>query len=482
MKRAGLFSCLFLWPLVSSAQWQLEGPSLKAYQHVLRFEFDDASALISNDLPVSQYLEHLTDAVQLFLTEDDSMYSAYRNAFDIRESFIEDQEPSPYRDYYLAQMLLHDSFIRLKFGEELNGAWAFRQSYRAIEKNIERYPDFPPNQKIRGLHEVIVGSAPERHQWLLKLLGFDGSITSGLQQLQVYGGEPGPEQLETHLMLAFIHSHMLQEYAISLEYLDPYQDQLTNHALINFTAVSIHAKHSHAEKGLTLLAEFTPSPTAYPFPFTQYLQGKLLLQKGEWAKAVAALQEFQEHFRGVNYLKDAAYKTGIGYYMLGDAQSELWFDRSRSIKTSVTEADKYAGHALQSPLPHKDLIQARLLTDGGYYEHATQALEGIDKSALSGRDVIEYSYRFGRLYHRTGQLSMAIPLYKATIEETYTDQWYFAPNAALQLGYIHLSTGELDQAESSFRKALTYDNHPYQNSIDNKAKAGLSTVKMRRGA
>nr|HPI81275.1 hypothetical protein [Cyclobacteriaceae bacterium] len=57
-----------------------------------------------------------------------------------------------------------------------------------------------------------------------------------------------------------------------------------------------------------------------------------------------------------------------------------------------------------------------------------------------------------------------------------TNNWYFAPNAALQLGYIARADHNLAEARRYFELALDYRDHPYKNSIDSKARSALDRL------
>ncbi|HEY8401534.1 MAG TPA: hypothetical protein VIK89_09745, partial [Cytophagaceae bacterium] len=82
----------------------------------------------------------------------------------------------------------------------------------------------------------------------------------------------------------------------------------------------------------------------------------------------------------------------------------------------------------------------------------------------------------GRLHHKVGSINDAIDYYLKTIELSPPDTYYFAPNAALQLGYIYKRKSDKENARKYFQKALTYKNYEYKNSIDNKAKAALNEL------
>jgi len=56
------------------------------------------------------------------------------------------------------------------------------------------------------------------------------------------------------------------------------------------------------------------------------------------------------------------------------------------------------------------------------------------------------------------------------------NSWYFAPNSALQLGYIFRDQADAIEARQYFEKALSYKKHVYKNSIDNKARSALASL------
>src|SRR5690606_12598596 len=92
------------------------------------------------------------------------------------------------------------------------------------------------------------------------------------------------------------------------------------------------------------------------------------------------------------------------------------------------------------------------------------------------KDKLELYYRKARIYQGLGQEDSAIVFYKQTINFSGTLPYYFAPNAALQLGYLALDRNDKTAAKSYFKKALSYPKHEYKNSIDSKAKIALSTL------
>jgi hypothetical protein len=92
---------------------------------------------------------------------------------------------------------------------------------------------------------------------------------------------------------------------------------------------------------------------------------------------------------------------------------------------------------------------------------------------------VELNYRKARLSHKINHISDAKLYYEKTIELNGSANWYFAPNACLQLGYILMQENNSNAAEEYFERALSYKKHEYKNSIDTKAKSALAQLKRK---
>jgi tetratricopeptide (TPR) repeat protein len=215
-----------------------------------------------------------------------------------------------------------------------------------------------------------------------------------------------------------------------------------------------------------------------PLYYADYLRGEALLHKADYVNSVAAYRWFIQHQRGQNYIKDAWYKIGLCYWLNGNENDAYEaFGEARKQGKEDTEADKSAARSLSSgQLPNIKLSRVRYFTDGGYYSEAAQVLDAITSMDLpERRDQVEYYYRKARLAHQAGKPE-AMAFYMETIRMTGQENWYFAPNACLQLGYLYVAENKLKEAEEYFQRALSYRRHEYKNSIDAKARLALAQI------
>jgi tetratricopeptide (TPR) repeat protein len=160
----------------------------------------------------------------------------------------------------------------------------------------------------------------------------------------------------------------------------------------------------------------------------------------------------------------------------------LYLSKINEIGNTIAESDKvaqkfYENFQKTKTLPNKILIKLRLLFDGGYFEEAQNELVSLtEKSFTNKKDQAEFNYREGRVYQKLNQLDKAVNYFEKSVELAASEEWVFAPNSALQLGYIHLQKGQKNKAKAYFEQAIAYKNHEYKTSVDNKARAALTEM------
>ena len=143
-----------------------------------------------------------------------------------------------------------------------------------------------------------------------------------------------------------------------------------------------------------------------------------------------------------------------------------------------TDSDKQAlQEAERQEVPHPELLRARLLFDGGYYEKASGILnETLYKTLTHRAHRLEYLYRKGRLLHELKSHAEAIHYYTLTIRAGEHEPYYYACSAALHCGMIHESLGSEGAAERYYLICLQINPESYATSLHQKARTGLSRM------
>jgi tetratricopeptide (TPR) repeat protein len=369
--------------------------------------------------------------------------------------------------------------VYLKFGHEFDAAWNIRQSYFLVQECKKKFPTYLPIKKTSGVLEVMLGSVPEKYQWVINLLGMQGSIEEGLQELGEVKDKSNSLHIEATILYYLIQGYILQQTEVAVNGLHHDLEAWPDNRLAIFFRASLAIKNSQSEKALASLLKLKKSSTGLPIAYLYYQLGEVYLHKGEYEAAIQSYETFLNEYHGLNYIKDAHYKTGICYWLAGNTvRATSYFKEATTKGKESTEADKYAARSLaEATFPNVKLSKIRYATDGGYYDYAKKVVISVSENELtSPKDRVEFIYRKARLFDKSGDHLEAVKFYKETISLQQEENWYFAPNACLQLGYILLDLNKSSEARQHFEMALSYKKHEYKNSIDSKAKSALAQL------
>lgn len=475
LKKVSLLAYLFVFAVSLPSSAQSFTPEHEdIYKKIVSLQYDPATLDINKLAAQEAYLLHTHYAIQFLFTEDPAYLSFLKENSSLLTESIERIQPSPWRDFYLAEIKLQSAYIDIKTGNELSAAWQIRQAYKIILKNTERYPAFELNNKTLGLLHVMIGAIPEQYQWIVGLMGMQGDVETGLSELDRIAKGNTIYNLEATILQQVIRSYLLDETKKAAERALEISKKHPDNILVTYITAALFLKDNNAKQAATLISQTNKER----LPLLHYQAGEAYLQLGKYGKSKNAFKKFIESHPGLNFKKDAYYKLFLAAW-LNDADTEAlqYFNKGKEIGQTLTEADKYANRMLQSDkLPNKTIMKIRLFTDGGAYDLANKMINKTSTSDFSSpEEVLEFSYRKARLFHKTGQLRKAIDLYELVIA-TQDGNQYFAPNSCLQLGYIFSEQGEKNKAVTYFEKAMSYRNHEYKSSIDNKAKTALKLL------
>lgn len=466
----------FLWVPLRAQDWHFTSTVQRAYDLTLDLRFDQALAALPAPTTAQEYyVTSLAHALNLVLTEDGENYETW---YAMYESRLEKRTKSSLpEDLFLqAELRLQWAFVLLKFGKEFDAAWNLRQAYLNAKDCHERFPDFIPVRKTLAILDILIGSVPEKYNWVLGLMGMQGSLQRGIEALNTLRATENTMQTEAEMLYAVVQGFVLQNPDAALAAVSPLLKQEPGNRLLNLLGGALAIKAARSDDALEMLNQLNPRDTSY-LHFVSYLKGEVYLHQADYKNAINEYRWFITNYKGQHYIKDAWYKTGLCFYLGGNTNDALEnFKQAKTRGREDTEADKYAARALAfNHLPHRGLSRVRYYTDGGYYKEARAALESIHPSQLlSKHNRSEYQYRYARLAHKTGDVVSARRYYQETIRSCGDEPWYFAPNACLQMGYILLHAGDTARAKDYFIKARKYPRHEYKNSIDSKAKSALA--------
>jgi tetratricopeptide (TPR) repeat protein len=316
-------------------------------------------------------------------------------------------------------------------------------------------------------------------------------MEQGLSEIRQVASYNGPDKTtllfkpQATFFLAFLTLNLQKNKMDALPVLDlvknqPGDKQLWNSPLIIFARASILMKNGLNDQALAVLCQRNNLSQTFTFYYLDYLEGVARLNKLDDSCAIF-FERFIAGFRGQNYIRSAYQKLAWKAILHGDSTNYRRLMKMVSTHgTAKVDEDKQAGfEAVENTLPNAVLLRARLLFDGGYYDLSLNELlnNPVKTTVQSRRNLIEYTYRLGRIYHEKGSYTKAIENYRQTVVRGRNEPWYFAANAAYQMGLLFENQGEDARADSAYRVCLSINPREYKTSLHQKAKAGLSRLK-----
>jgi len=465
-----------------------------AYAAIISLKFEEGEKIIQlektknpqNNIPylLDNYIYFLT----VFIAEEEGTFESLEDKKDdIVDRLKDGDKDSPYYRYSLAQVYLQWAVARTKFKEYVSATLEINKAYRQLEKNKEEFPDFLPNNINLGLLHTMIGTIPDNYNWAKKMVGIDGTIDQGVSEiLEVLNASFTHKKFKHHkaecvFYLSFIQMNLMSNKDKTFEYLKMIEnDESSLQSPLAIYAISrIYMANGMNDKAIELLLNRSMGEEYFPFYYLEYLTGLAKLRRLD-DDASKYFYKYVINFKGVNYIKDAYQKIAWHHFVHGDVdQYSANMRKVEKYGNTIVDADKQAEREAENDLvPNYHLLRGRLLFDGGYYEQAIVELtiNTQDNYLSDTRDTLEYTYRLGRIYHEWGKTVEAIKQYKETIRLGSESEYYYAANAALKLGNIFESNGDYKNAEIYYEAAQDMENEEYQNSINQKAKAGLNRI------
>lgn len=488
-----LFSILFLCTAIAHGQYDYTERCIAAHQYITKLQIDSARILIEEekrDNPgnlVPILLDNYIDFLTAIVGEDKEVFEKIEHRKSERLKLLEEgDKTSPWYRSSIAHIYLEWAFARVKFEEYLTAAREIRRAYILLSENHEEYPGFLPDKVGLGILHALIGTIPDNYKWIANLFAMDGSVHQGreelLEVLETADQKAYPYLKDEALFfITFIDLNLQANSKRALELL-PYYDSVPNDNLMMVYAKSrILMQTGNNDRAIELLLNRPNSEAYFPFFYLDYLTGLAKLNRLD-EDASSYFLRFTTNFKGESYVKSAYQKIAWSWLLKGD--QEQYYNYMQKVKIfggDLIDSDKIAlKEAEEGTLPNICLLKARLLYDGGYYPMADSVLDQAGCILSTARDKTEFPYRKGRINQAMGNTGVAINWYEQTIQTGREQAFYYAANAALQIGNMYESAGNLDKAEDYYKQCLKMKNKEYKTSLSQKAKAGLNRVEDKR--
>ncbi len=428
------------------------------------------------------YLENFIDFYSLITSQDIRDLHALEKQKNIRIDRLNQlPKSSPYKLYAQAEINLQWAFSRVFHQEYFTAALEFRDAYKLLETNRELFPFFGPNFKDVGMLKAMLGGIPDNFKWVLNIVGMKGDFKQGMDLLINYIDQhsyPADQLLEKQS--AEYYYSLLQlnfgDKQIAWNFCEKATRDFETNLLSNYLRAFVGIKTAHNDLALEALFKRPATPEYATFPYMDYLTGAALLNKLQ-ENAAIYFKKFVSFSKGKNLIKDAYKKLSWHYLIHNDKEkSDLYLNMVLKYGVAASEEDKLAVREASLRIkPNLELLKARLLFDGGYFDKATVELLKAIPSNIAEK--LEFEYRYGRITGEQKQYLKAIEHYQNCIRLNVADlHLHYAPASCNQLGAIYEQLGNKSKAVEYYEKTLTYKGYDYKNSTATKARNALQRI------
>lgn len=459
----------------------------EAYHDILSMKIDAGQRLLNEEKKahpnnlIPYFLENYVDFLVLFFNEDPAEYSK-RIAHRSQRLSLMEQGPasSPFYGFTRSIINFQWAAIEIKFEGNMSAAMGIRKSFVQIRENERKFPSFTPNQMIYGAMQTVIGVVPDGYKWVVNLMGLKGTVKGGMAMVSNFiGYHDAWANLfkdEGIFYYTYLKFYILSQREEVFRFIEERRLDTVNNHLFAYMVANLALNNQRADITEAIIRNRNPSPEYMATPVWDMEMGYARLDHLQ-KDANVYLERFITTYKGNSGVKDILEKLSWYYYLQDNMPMA---NRYRSLVISRgaahAESDKNALRDAESGAwPNKMLIEARLLSDGGYHHEALQVLEGKSSSDFPQEvDKLEFSYRLGRIYDALGREDDAIRAYLVAIKMGEHRQEYFASRAAWQIGYIYERRGNKNMAIAFYQRCLDMPDHEYKNSMDQRAKAGIA--------
>ncbi|MBP7184594.1 MAG: hypothetical protein KBA06_03720 [Saprospiraceae bacterium] len=464
----------------------------KAYQFAISLRFKEARTelnLLKQKEPenlITLFISDYIDFFTIFINENKDEFKQLSPNKDFRLNQLQKSnlKSSPYFRYCQAEILLHWALTRLKFEEYYTAFTEVKKAHALLKENEKLFPDFIANKKSLGILHAIVGTIPDSYKWGVTLVsGIDGDIALGKKEIESVINYSAKNEFifydETIVMYALLLLHLENQgddawNIVKNSKLSPKSNPLSCFVLAN---LAMHTGKN--DEAIEILSNRPTGNQYHPFWYLDFMLGNCKLYRLD-NDAEIYLLRYIKNFKGLNYIKEAYQKLAWHALLNGKSVNYQSYMKLCTLRgNKQIEGDKKAyNEAITKQVPEINLLKARLLFDGGYYKRSLATIENKSiESFKTKKFQLEYMYRKGRIYHKLRQDANAIECYQYTINNGKTEKYYFACNAALQMGILYEQQKKNDLAKSYFTQCLNIEPEEYANGLHQQAKAGLNRLK-----
>ena len=420
------------------------------------------------------------------ILEQDDLYDRFFERNDAVLTLLGEAPDSPWATQFRAEAEFQRAIIHAKQTDYTRAALALRQAYNHYERNIEDHPDFYESYAGMGLCHVAVGLVPKSFRWMLRLLGFSGTVGEGMEEMEVAAKRSRYYREEAAAYFAFTDQVVNESKEDGLRYLAALDRQHPGSPVVSYVyglGLLNERRADEAEAVLRRAQRQLDAPGTFTMPYVTYFLADALFAQNAFEESARTFRRFLDTFPGEALVAQANLHTGLALEMSGRRAEALPFYkriRVRDDYDSDAAARKEAAERLAGPMTmhERALLLGRNAFDAGRYREAITLLQPVlgDQRAPAEQRA-EAAYRSGRAYHVLEEGREALRHYQFAVDNPGDPLAKWGAWGQFYIGEVHEMQGDRDAARAAYRRALDYEgDFAYHKALEQRAKAALARL------
>lgn len=423
-------------------------------------------------------------------SRDEVYYEKYSDLSDVVIRMSEDLLDVNDNDfdamYYKGLSHSYSSLLLLSLNKNLlKAASNGNDGFRVLTTLIEKKPDYYDAYMGLGLYKIAIGFVPEKFQWLLTLIGFNGNIKEGRSLLQKSMTLGKFTKTDSKVFLSlFSISEKEDADNLSLKLSKELVEAYPESPVFKVFYSGILLQNGYTEQSVEFsgkaLEQNKYSMKTDIIKGANALLGTAYFRLNDYNKSIEFLEIYMKNVNKEDRYNVYLFTLGASYELTGDRKAAL--DKYKGVRDNfINERDgelekffyRYAQDKINNPLRDfdKDLITAMNLRESLKPSEAiviyNEMLKKVQsKNTFSDDDKIKLYYDLGTAYNYNKEVDKAIESFKICLKLNPEVEKWLVPYSYFELGKIYARQNNRSKSDEMFEAIYDYDDFDFESFLD----------------
>ncbi|MEO6694407.1 MAG: tetratricopeptide repeat protein [Ignavibacteria bacterium] len=420
-------------------------------------------------------------------SRDEVMFEKYLQLSDIlivrAENILDKNENDFDALYYKGLSHSYRSLLMLSLNKSLlKAASNGNDGYRILSMLIEKKPDYYDAYMGLGLYKIAIGFVPEKFQWLLTLIGFNGNIQEGVRLLETSLANGKYTKVESKAFLSiFSIKEREDDDRRALNFSRELTEEFPSSSVFRLFYSSLLLQNGLTEDAIKVSNEALGiNKNSFQDEVKKTanaILGTAYFRQNDFPKASEYLDEYMKYVIREDRYNVYLFTLGVSQELSGNrtlAVSKYKSVRDNFINERDGELDKffyrYAQDKIKKPLRTLDaqFIEAMNMRESNLLDEALKTYNSIasDLKEATDDDMIRLYFNLGVTYAYKKDDVKAAECFNKCLKFDPKSEIWLLPHSYFELGKIYDRQGNKNLSDQMFDKIFDFDDFDFESFLE----------------